>query len=254
MTTAASLRWCPGHSTVVTDGSKEVLNGVAALLSTVSDGLSFVDPIDGVRAVRRRPQHSCSLRCLRTKGDRLRAAASGVVPVRCAPLSSLRSTTGTGVPLRSKHRYQSTPDFPWKRCATGTSQPFGSYGFLTGTSDGGTAPFPRSSTRMDAVFSLKLETRLRKEKSIRGGGTKLRFHPRFARSESCSVVGAADTSSVSYSTVASLRRLAPLTLCAALRGPTSELALLALQRPTGALSGAPTDAASPLRCDSDIVG
>lgn len=118
--TAASSRWCPGHSTVATDGSKEVLNGVAALLSTVSDGLSFVDPIDGVIAIRRRPQHSCSLRCLRTNCDRLRAAASGVVPVRFAPLSSLRFRTGTCVPLRSKHRYQSTPDFPGKRDTPGT--------------------------------------------------------------------------------------------------------------------------------------
>ncbi len=112
-------------------------------------------PVDGVRrALLRRPHRWYDSRqkeaaaqlqpaLLEDQCDRLRAAASGVVPVRCAPLSSLRSTTGTGVPLRSKHRYQSTPDFPGKRSATGTSQPFGSYGFLTGTSDGGTDPFSR---------------------------------------------------------------------------------------------------------------
>lgn len=187
-TPSASPRLCPGHSTVATDDPREVLNGVAVLLSTVSDGLSFVDPIDGVTAVRRRPQHGRGLRCLRTKCDRLRAAASGVLPVRCAPLSSLRSTTGTGVPLRSKHRYQSTPDFPGKRCATGTSQPFGSYGFLTGTSDGGTTPFPRLVLLNRKSVAVRLSTRChsvqdrvdRRTASFRGNLTPLlteHFHP-----------------------------------------------------------------------------
>lgn len=141
----------------------------------------------------------------------------GTGSLRSPGIAALKSVDS--VPLRSKHCRQTTPDLP------GEADPSVDRAIPSFVLDHSVdrdcfnSIFPRSSSNNDAVFSLKLERRLRKEKSIRGGGTKLRFHPRFARSESCSVVGIADTSSVTHSTVASLRRLASLTLSAALRGP-----------------------------------
>lgn len=64
----------------------------------------------------------------------------------------------------------------------------------------------------------------------------------------CPLVGVADASEPSPPTLASLGHRSRLTLVAcAPQALTAELTLLALQRPTGALQGAPDDAAPTLR-------
>lgn len=59
--------------------------------------------------------------------------------------------------------------------------PAGPSGSVMGTWMMGTSIYPDAAAKDDLDFSLKLEMREAKGKSIRGGGTGLRFLPRFAR-------------------------------------------------------------------------
>jgi len=95
--------------------------------------------------------------------------------------SSLRSRLGTTVPLRSKPWSQATPDFPGQKGRLVPMTPYGPFGFGHGDKDDGTILFPRSAKDLDPDRSLKLQSGPKGGKSIRGGGTGLRFSSRFAR-------------------------------------------------------------------------